>query len=338
MKKNIILIFTIWLGACSPVYSGYSCLSPLNIPAINSDFQLLWSRTGIAIYPDRFNSLMQGVRSKVFIVTSKDFEYGGSKILALDTQSGNVLWQRDAVLPASIITSNTQLYTTLNDKIDIVDPQTGNLVREIEIPNVGTIYNVFATEHNLYAFTKSGRHLIYNIDDGIYGLSEPFLAYYPIIIENGLMYFTEAGSYKAKEVQTQSILWEYSLNETVNVHPLFTDNVIVISTVMGRIYGLDKRTGNLLWNVDAHAISNVTASKSKLYLLAGDGHLKVLDINNGQEIAKLEFSPASFESNSPSTSNIIGAYNVWVDSENDILLVSFGDSCQLSSFKLHISQ
>ena len=68
---------------------------------------------------------MQGVTSKVFVVTQQDFEYGGSKILALDTQSGNVLWQREVVLPASIITSRTHLYTTLYDKIEVVIHELG---------------------------------------------------------------------------------------------------------------------------------------------------------------------------------------------------------------------
>ena len=94
------------------------------------------------------------------------------------------------------------------------------------------------------------------------------------------MYFDEAGMYKAKDIETQSILWEYPLNETVHAHPLFTDNMIIIVAELGSIYGLDKKTGTLLWKVDAHTISNVAVNKSKLYYLANDGYLKVLDLNN----------------------------------------------------------
>lgn len=341
MKKVLILVISIIAvlsGACSPFQSGrtsgYTCSNFQRTPANNSYFQPLWSRSGIAIYPDPFNPLMQGTASKVFLVTGQDSKYGGSKILALDTQSGSVLWQRNVVLPASIITSSTLLYTSLYDKIEVVDPQTGNLVKTIEVPKVGFIYNVFATEHNLYAFTKSGRYLTYNINDGSYSLSEPFLPYHPFLIENGIMYFVDTEAYKAKDIETQSILWENSVNDAFTAHPLFTHDMIILLTRMGSIYSLDKGTGKLLWKLDENVISNIAVNKSDLYFVTNDGYLKMLDMNSGQEIAKLEFVPASFEPNSPPSGNIIGAYDLWVDSQNDIAVVSFGDSCQLMAIKL----
>lgn len=302
-------------------------------PISNPYFQRLWSRPGIAIYPDFADTPMQGVASKVFVITQQDFEYGGSKILALDTQSGNVLWQRDVVQPASIITSKTQLYTTLYNKIEIIDPSTGNLVKEVRFDKVGNIYYLFSTEQNLYAFSQSGRNLTYNFDDGTYSLSEPFLGYTPYITENGIMYLLEGSQLQAKEVETQLVLWKYPITQLLDLS--FADNVIIIIEPTGTLFALDKLTGNLIWNMDAHTISNVVVNKSKLYFLANDGFLKVLDVNNGQETAKLEFAPASFQLTTPSAQEIlIGAFNIWVDSDNDILTVSLGDSCQLMGFKL----
>jgi outer membrane protein assembly factor BamB len=162
------------------------------------------------------------------------------------------------------------------------------------------------------------------------------LPYTPFLIEDRILYLNELGTYKAKDTETQSILWEYSLNEATHVHPLITENMIIISAERGSIYGLDKSTGNLLWKLDEHVISNVASNKSQLYFLTTDGFLKVLDVNSGQEITKLEFTPTSFEPNSPPSGNIIGAYDIWVDSQNEIIVVSFGDSCQLMAFKLGI--
>lgn len=335
MRKVLVaVILSILSGACSAVQQSYSCPVVEHKPVDSSYFRLLWSRPGITVYPDQFTPLMQGIASKLFVVTGKDIEYGGSKILALDVQSGNVLWQRDVVLPTSIITSDSQLYVGLYDKIDVVDPHTGNSVKEIDVSKVGFIYNFYATERNLYASTKSGRWLNFNIDDGTYNLSEPFLPYVPFLIENKILYFSEAGTYKAKDTETQSIHWEYPLNETVHVHPLITDTMIIILGQSGSIYGLDKIIGNLLWKVDADAISNVAVDGTQIYFLTTDGYLKVLDMNNGQEIAKLEFAPASFEPNSSPSGNIIGAYNLWVDSQRDVVVVSFGDSCQLIALKV----
>lgn len=334
MKKVLILVVsmvTVISGACLPIESAYNCSSPEHQPVDNPYFQLLWSRSGIVIYPDPSGTLMQGLESKVFVVTGQDAEFGGSKILAFNTRFGNVLWQRSIVLPASIITNGTQLYTGLYDKIEVVDPHTGNLVNVVEVPKVGFIYNIFATEHNLYGFTKSGRWLTYNIDDGTYSLSEPFLPYTPFLIENGIMYLYEGREIKAKELESQSILWEYPIDEEFD--PIFTDNIIIILGWAGNIYGLDKETGNLIWSIDEHAISNVTMNRSHLFVLTNDGYLKVLDINNGQELTKLKFMPGLFETNSPPSGNIIGAYDLWVDLQNDILIASFGDSCQLMALK-----
>jgi outer membrane protein assembly factor BamB len=105
---------------------------------------------------------------------------------------------------------------------------------------------------------------------------------------------------------------------------------------LGSIASLDKKTGNLLWKADAHPISNIASSKSHIYFLTNDGYLKVLDLNSGQEVTKFELSPGSFELNNSPSGNIIGAYNLWVDSQNDIIVVSFGDSCQLMGIKLQL--
>jgi len=122
----------------------------------------------------------------------------------------------------------------------------------------------------------------------------------------------------------------------MNVHPLFTENMIIIVSETGNIYGLDKKNGTLVWKVATHIISNVAVNRSKLYYLANDGYLKVLELSTGQEIAKVEFAPTPFQLIDPATENIlIGAYNLWVDSENNILTVSLGDSCQFMGFKIN---
>ena len=197
---------------------------------------------------------------------------------------------------------------------------------------MGLIYNIFATENNLYAFTKSGRWLTFSVEDGTYNLSEPFPPYLPFLVDDGVMYLYEGQEFKAKEVDTSSILWEYSITDDFD--PIFTDNILIILEQKGNIYGLDKHTGELLWNINSQVISNVATDESHLYFFTNDGYLTILDINTGQRIERLEFSSASYELNSPPSGNIIGAYNLWVDSQNDIVVVSFGDSCQLMALKI----
>src|SRR5919108_523093 len=119
MKKVLILVISIAAvlsGACVHGQPTYDCSNLEHMPIDNPHFQLLWSRSGIVIRPHHSDTLMQGIVSRVFVVTGEDTEYGGSKILAFDTQSGKALWQRDVTLPASIITSDSQLYTGLYDR------------------------------------------------------------------------------------------------------------------------------------------------------------------------------------------------------------------------------
>ena len=89
IPSAIFMVSILILSRGSPTArSPFSCPVSKHWPVNNLP---LWSRPGIAIYPDS-TPLMQGVASKVFVVAAQDFEYRGSKILALDTQTGDVLW------------------------------------------------------------------------------------------------------------------------------------------------------------------------------------------------------------------------------------------------------
>lgn len=55
---------------------------------------------------------------------------------------------------------------------------------------------------------------------------------------------------------------------------------------------------------------------------------------NGKETGKVEVSPDSFEPNSPPSSYIISAYDVWVDLQIGNAIASFGNSCQVMELSL----
>ena len=334
----LITIFTVVIGACAVTgYKNQACKFTDHIPRENSYFRLIWSRPNIFVYNNPFGPSISGVDSSIFVLT-QDLNFSSSKILAYDTQHGDMIWQKDITLPTDIVADDSHLFMGTYAKIQEYEPETGRLIKEVEFPNVGFVYNMYISDQKLYAYTKSGRSLTYNFIEGSSSLSEPFLSSVPFANENGILYLYDATGFSAVDPERQLTIWEHSINETTNAHPILADSVLVILTRAGNIYSLNRKTGKLIWELNADAISNIALDASHLYFLARNGYLVVLEQNNGREIQRLEFSPAPFIVNNPSSDTSIGAYNIWVDSHNNIIIVSLGDSCQLMALKYKLPQ
>ena len=139
-RFSLILILVAILGtACAPASRIESCkVSERKIPG-TPNFKLLWSESSISVYSDPLNPSLDGLNLNVFAVTYKNST--SSQIIALDTQSGKMKWQRDVTLPVTIVASDPSLYMGIYDHIQEYDPQTGNLVRVTRFPNIGNTYN-----------------------------------------------------------------------------------------------------------------------------------------------------------------------------------------------------
>lgn len=281
---------------CSPLPIIAGCKSTERFVADSSDLKILWSKSNVSVYDDPFNPLLQGVKSIVFAVIQSP-DYSSSKIIALDTLSGNLLWESKVVLPATIVTSDSSLYMGIYDKIQEYDAFTGRLVKEATFPNVGAIYNIFYNQQSLFALTNSGRWLTYDVKQNTSELSEPFLPYTPFIVDNEILYSYDPEGIKATAIQSKVNLWKYPIAEAINIHPLFTDTMLIILSQTGSIYALNKENGNLIWKSDKNVISNIATDASQLYFLTSDGYLNVVGISNGQEIQRVEVSPTGFEVN-----------------------------------------
>lgn len=335
MKKNLILailLITLLVDACSSVGINQNCNPTEHRIVNNPHVQLLWSKSNIYTLQSTFNPMIQGIASRFFVgIQNSDYD---SSVVSFETKTGNMLWHRNLNLPASILANSAGLYVGDYNKIVVYNLQTGDLEKEINLLKVGTVQNMYSDEQNLYIHTGNGSWVTYDTNDDTVELSEPLLPYTPFIIENEILYIHDVEGIKAVDTRNQTIVWKYLIDEPINTHPIFTDDILIVLTSTGNIYSLDKKTGNLIWMLDVYSISNVAMDMSRLYFLTKDGYLKVLDMRSGQEIEKLEFSPASFQL---STSNkIVGGYNVWVDPQTEIVIVSLGDSCQMMALKFQL--
>ncbi len=335
MKRSFILILTlitISSTACSPVPTVESCkASERKIPE-TSNFKPLWSESNVfAVYSNPLDPSLNGLNSTVFAVVHRDNNIS-SEIVALDTQSGKLKWQQNVTSLVTIVTSDTALYMGSYDHIQEYNPQTGKVVSGTNVPKVGNIYNLFVNNQTLYAFSTSGRWLMYNLKDHTLDSSEPFPPYTPFMMDKGILYLDDSEGIKATKTQSGETLWRYSINEPINSHPLFIDDKMIILSITGNIYTLDKENGNLIWKSEAKVLSNITADTSYVSFLTVDGYLKVLNLSDGQELQSLKISSTPFEVISPTVA--IGTYNIWMDSQNQTVVFSLGDSCQLIALKI----
>lgn len=329
---SLISAFTLLVGACSNLSAKLNCVQTAHTLVGNPSSQILWSKSGIAVFDDGSTQKMQGLGSIVY-VAALDTGYSSGKFFAFDTNTGNMLWHQSYTPPATLFTNNDKLYVGNYDNIQEYDSQTGEMIKEMRFPNVGLVTNIYFSDQNLYALTSSDRWLTYNLDTDVFSSSEPLLPYTPFMVENEILYLHDVEGFKAIETKTKRVLWKRSIDDQINIHPLFINGTIVIPASTGNIYSVNQKTGDLMWNVGAHAISNIAFDQSRLYYLTMDGFLRILDMKSGQEIQKIEFSSVPFRINTPDSQITVGAYDLWMDTKNDVLIVSFGDSCQLMAIK-----
>jgi outer membrane protein assembly factor BamB len=333
--KNLLLLISLFaiLGeACSATRANPNCAQGEHELVENSHFQLLWKKSNVYSLHSTFNPMIQGTSQRVYAgVQIRDFS---GTIAAYDIKTGSSLWQQTFSLPVNLLVSDTNLYVGEYNKLVVHDVETGNPKKEINLPKVGTIQNIYASGENLYISTGNGSWVVYNANKDEAEISEPLLPYAPFVIENEILYTNDVEGFKAVDTNTQSVLWKYSVDDIINPHPLFTSDKIIVPTQNGRVYALNKNTGDLLWSQDFDLISNLAADSFHLFFLSKAGFLKVVDLGTGQEIQSLGFSPATFQTSTSDT--IVGGYNIWVDSESEIAVVSLGYSCQLMALQLNL--
>lgn len=333
MRRGLGCVFLAALAlntACSTSISSRICLSPDSPIAQSQDLQPLWSKSDLYVLGNQFDPMIDGIDSHV-LVAMQEKNDGLSSVAAFDTQSGNLLWQHRTSLPLSMLVGDSELYLGENNAITQVDPESGKTLQTVTLAAVGPIYGMHFAENQIFALTGSSRSLVYKVASGEAELSKPYLPDVPFVIEGGKLYLSNADGYEAQDAATHELIWKYDIHEDVQMRPLFTKERMVIITKRGNIYAIDKHTGALDWKITPQAISNVASDGSRLYFLAAEGSLEAVDENDGHEVFKARVSSTPFMVSSPQ--GLVGGFDVWVDSDNQIIIASLGDRCQLVALR-----
>jgi len=267
----------------------------------------------------------------VFMAT-QDPGWGAVRVVALDAEHGDEVWRVGTSLPLGLLGGGNRLFVGETNRIKILDPQTGRLERDEGLWGAGPLYSMQYADGQVFALTGSTRSLIYDPSTGDAQFSKRYLPDTPFLIEEGILYFYNLDGYQAEELESHRLLWKHLLPEPVQMRPLFTEDLMVLITVPGHVYALDRATGELAWSISPGVVGNISEGGSSLYFLTADGRLMAVDEQTGHEVLDFKISAVPFGS---STSEwISGAFNVWVDSVDQVAIVALGDRCQVLALQL----
>jgi outer membrane protein assembly factor BamB len=255
-------------------------------------------------------------------------------IYVFDSVSGKLMWKQDGTLPDTIVVHDSVLYTTNLNAIYAYNILNGDILWNNLLPYAGPLMFVEFNKDKVFTYSSNGTFFILDLRGKVLESRGPLFYPVPFIVDD--VTYAIGNGIIAMDTKTGKTLWEADIQDMYYTGPLFMDDVIYVrrgdSIIPGNVYAIDKNNGEILWKNDEKVISNICPLGSNLYFLTWDGYLIGVEQKNGQEIARIEFSPRPFNLRTGTLN--VGGYYVAADSENNIVSVSLGDSFQL--FALHI--
>lgn len=199
----------------------------------------------------------------VFIVSVDEELRGESAIYAIDGKTGKLKWRY----------------------------QTRNSIKNSIVADSG---NVFAQdgEGYLYAINAKNGRLVWEKNLGVNIL--------PVIIEgiaarNGVIYAGTGKALGAYDAKNGTPIWtnqSWNQNQGATSTITVNDEVLLLGSQWGALYGHDAKSGKLLWKISKYGISNRGSSpalyENIAYFLAANS-LFVIDAKRGEIIQKKDF-------------------------------------------------
>lgn len=332
----VLLTFIMLLvNSCTPPPpTSRPCYSATRQISENANTKMLWSKTNVWIEQAGSPMILSTPNRIILNMYDETSAASSSRlyITAFETLSGNKVWSKPASSPSMFATYAGNLYHGAYNKIEILDGSTGNLLQEINFSS-GNLLSLQVRSGNIYAYTGSGRSFDYNNQKNIVNYTEVDFARAVVFIDKNTAYVEESNKIKAIDIHTLSEIWE---TDSLFIGSLvFTENAIFGLRFEGlryQLYAISKENGSLIWKKEIDVVSNIATNGTDVYVLTIDGSLLLLDQETGQEIRKIEISPTPFVVHDPNVT--IGGYYVAVDSTNNVVAFTLGDSCQLVALQI----
>lgn len=261
-------------------------------------------------------------------------------LFSLDLVSGSINWQAEAE-PQSVIVNEDKVFVILDSEtpgngksVVAYDAFAGKQVWRTQFDSLNAIgVDSFAASRDtlfVRTFHRSTRGF-YVLDartgNVLSVLEEDIESAFFADDDLSTMYFLEQHSVissGANEWSTQIIT---HCGHCKLVDPVITDKMILVrnwgSPYHGFLYVLDRYTGEVLWHIEEHIISNVAIEGKLAYFLTANAEFFAVDIETGTTVTTLNFSPKFPDGFDFQNAHFLVAVN------DDTVATYFGDSRQL---------
>jgi outer membrane protein assembly factor BamB len=300
--------------------------------AESDEWENVWVHDRVFIEDDDLGPMISANNGLLFALGGLDI-YDRVGIIALDANTGELIWQSKNSGPAALFATPLGLYVGFHagGGVTNYDLGTGEVIWKTLFPGTrGFAYlNVMGDE--VYAQVGAYIDKFYVLDATNGEIKRKMNGSSVFVSTNEVTYRQPVilSILQALDTSSREILWEVNVRRGFLMNPTFTDDEIIVRTDIGGVYCVDRGNGLVKWHTDNLAISNVIVVEHDVVFLTRDGELVGLDISTGENTFKVQFDTDRFILTGEA---LVGGYNVAYDPETGLLFAQLGDSDQIFAF------
>lgn len=293
----------------------------------NAEYESLWSLNGVPfIGLHEFMPNVINLGSNFYYITSEPILK--SYLVSIDGLNGEVRWKskfnlltRNFLLPGDnmIIRGRNDLPV-----ISAFDENDGSKLWNQTLYSANRIKEMYYIEEKLFVYTIDGNFFIINNEgkliESFSEIEKTFFVLDEILYQDG------GNRLIGVDIKTKERIWEINLNRGQIVFSPIIDGENMFIQTTEAIFSIKKATREVNWQSSYNIVSNLCIMNKKIYFLTVDGALMSIDKKTGEQISKVKFTPDQFD--------LQNNYYIAGDTENQILVISFGDAKQLLGIKI----
>jgi len=268
----------------------------------------LWVRSGVFGESTNAGLNLSASDGRVFMLASVAATEN-LRILAFEGWSGDILWQSEPKPQMRMLSDGDALYTGESGgggRITRYDGSTGHALWSRVFWRASGVRHLFLEGDRLHVLLSPEGYRLLRRSDGK-TVSRPVIDRPPSFLESAIC---------GQVLQTPVIASETIIYRTGWDHD------------RGTVCAVDSATGEVLWQTDPLATSNVAAGDEVVFVLAESGELLALDTRTGEESQQLRIDFGTSLSSQHAPEPNILAY----DREDRLLFAYLGSSNQLFAF------
>jgi outer membrane protein assembly factor BamB len=296
----------------------------------NSEYEVLWNLSDIDVDGNFHAPSMVGAPNKIIISGQPKGKMLDTTILALDSSSGNILWEVPGRIGEEITTSDNAVYrgTSGTAIVYAYNIENGELLWSTRLPWGHSTSDIYFSEKKIFADTNNSKFFVLNEQGEILdNIEETFRTFLEL---NGVLYMENAMGIQAVELPSKKVVWTLNIDERYTHAPVFNDGEIFLRTwkIPTYIYSIDQYTGKVNWIASQDALSNLCLVGDKIYFTNPNGYLIAVNRYSGNEISREKIFPIV------NLNKQIGNYSIACDKTSNVLALSFGDNTQIMGLKI----